>query len=70
MNKQTPVGQRKMRHAREMAFLLLLGFIVAVFAKAPAELFVTFVTGLGVQSGAFIWGNAKEHLAKSPTPAA
>lgn len=65
MGRTAPVGQRKLRHAREMALLLVLGFALAVWCKAPAELFVAFVTGLGVQSGAFVWGNAREHEAKA-----
>lgn len=61
-------GKRKVQHAREQAVFLIIGFGIAVWAKVPVELFVAFVVGLTGLSGAFIYGNSKEHLAKATPP--
>lgn len=58
-----PVGQRKIRHARQMATILLIGFALAVLTKTPETLFAAFVAGIGTVSGAFVYGNVKEHQA-------
>lgn len=56
-------GERKTRHAFQQSILLTVGFIIAVAAKAPHELFISFVTGLAAISGAYIYGNVKNHQA-------
>lgn len=58
-------GSRKLKHAREQSLILFCGFIFAVWCKAPSELFVGFVGGLATVSGAFVYGNAKEHQANA-----
>ena len=65
LTKPTPQGQRKVKHAREQGFILFLGFAVAVWMKAPTELFVAFVVGLTGISGAFVYGNTKVHQAQT-----
>ena len=62
-----PRGSRKLKHCREMAGLLFLGYLVAAYLKVPETLFAGFVAGLGTLSGAFVWGNVKEHQSK-PIP--
>lgn len=51
-----------------MSILLTAGFCFAVWAKAPHELFIAYVGGLGTLSGAFIYGNVKEHQTTKVTP--
>lgn len=68
MAKETPKGQRKLKQAQQSAVVLLIGFVVAVYCKADASLFAAFVTGLGVQTGAFIWGNRAEHAGVANKP--
>lgn len=63
-----PRGSRKLKHCREMACLLFLGFLVSAYLKVPDGLFTAFVAGLGTLSGAFVWGNAKEHQNSKPPP--
>lgn len=59
-------GGRKVRHAREAMLMLFGGFLVAGWIGIPTEMFGTFVLGLGGLSGAFMWGNVKEHQATQP----
>jgi hypothetical protein len=61
-------GNRKYAHAVFMSILLTAGFCFAVWAKAPHELFIAYVGGLGTLSGAFIYGNVKEHQTTKVTP--
>jgi mannose/fructose/N-acetylgalactosamine-specific phosphotransferase system component IIC len=61
MINESPRGYRKVRHAREMALMLLLGFCVAAWTKCPPELFAGFAAGLAGISGAFVYGNVKSN---------
>lgn len=54
-------GDRKSRNSTQTQLILLCGFAVAVYAKADASVFTTFVVGLVGASGTFMWGNAQEH---------
>lgn len=65
MSKPTERGQRKIKHTREQTLVLLLGFCVATWMKAPTELFVAFGVCLTGLSGAFILGNVKVHQANA-----
>jgi len=58
------IGSRKTEVTREMALLLLAGFIIAVWMRAPTEIYVSYVLGLSAKAGAFMWGNAQEHRSK------
>lgn len=58
-------GARKLTHAREQGLLLLCGFSLAVWMKADGQLFLAYVAGLTGLSGAFIYGNVKEHQSDS-----
>lgn len=66
MFKNYVKGERKLKHAQQTELMLLLGFGFAVFAKAPPELFVSFVGGLSAVSGIFVWGNRAEYAVKTP----
>jgi mannose/fructose/N-acetylgalactosamine-specific phosphotransferase system component IIC len=68
--KPTERGQRKLKHAAQMAWFLLAGFLSAAYFKVPAEMFAGFAAGLAGISGAFVWGNSKEHASNPilPTP--
>lgn len=74
MAETTPTvryGERKTRHVFQQSVLLTVGFVIAVAAKAPHELFIAFASGLAALSGAYIYGNVKNHQAdavKPPTP--
>lgn len=59
-------GSRKARQTTISLTVLLAGFVFAVMAKAPAELFVTFASCVCALSGVFVWGNAKEWQAREP----
>jgi hypothetical protein len=74
MFKPAPKGERKMKHAAQMAGYIFVGFVAAAWLKVDAQLFGTFVAGIGGVSGFFIWGNRAEHVGKPtdaiPKPAA
>lgn len=59
-------GQRKFSATREAQLMLLLAFIVAAWMKAPVELFVALVVGIGGNAFSFMWGNSKEHAVAKP----
>lgn len=50
-----------MQHVREQTLLLLAGLAFCVWAKADAQLFITYSSALVGLSGAFMWGNRGEH---------
>lgn len=56
-----PRGQRKLRHIREQSGMVLIAFIAAAYFKVDPALFGTFAGALAALSGAFIYGNVKEH---------
>lgn len=56
-------GTRKLKATRETMLAMLLGFIVAAVLKAPVELYLALVVGLGGKDFAFMWGNRAEHQA-------
>lgn len=66
MTNEAPRGQRKVRHAREMALFLLLGFVVAAWTKCPEALFAAFAAGIAGVSGAFVYGNVKSNQSETP----
>lgn len=68
MNKDVAIGQRKLRHARDMAVILLIGFALTAWLKVPEALFAAFVAGIGGISGAFVYGNVKNHQADAGKP--
>jgi hypothetical protein len=57
-------GTRKVKHAREQGLLLFAGFALAAWLKVDGQLFLAYVAGLTGLSGAFIYGNVKEHQAQ------
>jgi hypothetical protein len=68
--QKKPHGARKVKHAREQGLLLFAGFALAVWMKADGQLFLAYVAGLTGLSGAFIYGNVKEHQSSAgPQPA-
>jgi hypothetical protein len=66
-HKPVERGQRKLKHATQMAWFLLGGFMAAAYFKVPAEMFAGFSLGLSGISGAFVWGNSKEYTKPAPT---
>lgn len=66
MNAETPRGQRKLKHANRMAWILLGGFFVAALLEVPEGMFAAFCTGMVGLSGAYVWGNVKSNTAAPP----
>ena len=60
-------GERKLIEARQTALFLLAGLVVAGLFKMEAELYLAFALGMAGKTGAFMWGNAKEHQAQTPS---
>lgn len=54
-------GNRKFKDARESALILLVGFIIAAWLKADAQLYFGLIFGVVGKTGLFNWGNVKEH---------
>ena len=63
-------GSRKLQVNRQSQLIVLLGFIIGVWMKAPVEMFVAFVIGIGGNAFSFMWGNSKEHQAGAASPPA
>lgn len=56
-------GKRKTGANLQAQLMLLAAFLFAVWMKAPLDLYLAFVVGVGGTSTAFMWGNRGEHLA-------
>lgn len=58
------VGNRKSKVSWQSQLALLIGFVIAAAMKAPVELYVAYVIGIGGTSFSFMWANAQVHKAR------
>ena len=60
-----PSGGRKSKVSWQSQVALLIGFGLACWMKAPVELYVAYVVGIGGTAFSFMWGNTNEHKANN-----